>query len=184
MRVREPAEMSERQTDVVCSLSRATTLRPSHSSVGGDGLPNILVIVQNSLEGKLSRKTIQAQLARGHRSACNLIPWTMSQQFSDNNLAQLSGARIVRLAVHPAVQGIMELLYWYHNGELMSLSSSVDDDNMCDKGEDDDDVSSETTSESDDSEDEPLASYALLHGGRTGREFARRCGERFSLMDE
>jgi len=87
----------------------------------------------------------------------------MSQQFSDNNLAQLSGARIVRLAVHLAVQGIMELLYRYHNGELMSLSSGVDDDDMCNKGEEDDDVSSETPSESDDSEDEPNASNALLH---------------------
>ena len=123
---------------------------------GEDGLPDILAIVQSSLEGKLSRKVIQAQLARGHRSAGDLIPWTMSQQFGDNNFAQLSGARIVRVAVHPAVQGMgygsraMELLYRYYNGEMTSLSSSGNDDesdvNEGDNSSDD----SETPSESDD----------------------------------
>jgi len=129
---------------------------------GDAALPDILAIVQTSLEGKLSRKTVQAQLARGHRSAGDLIPWTMSQQFGDGNFAQLSGARVVRVAVHPAVQGMgygsraMELLYRYYNGEMVSLDGGGMSDDE-DEGSDD-----ETPSESD-SDEEPAASDALLH---------------------
>jgi N-acetyltransferase 10 len=71
-----------------------------------DSLPDILAVVQVALEGKISRKAVEAQLARGHRSAGDLIPWTIAQQFGDSNFAQLSGARIVRIAVHPSVQGM------------------------------------------------------------------------------
>lgn len=131
-----------------------------------DALPDILCIVQTSLEGKLSRKTIQAQLARGHRSAGDLIPWTMSQQFGDGNFAQLSGARVVRVAVHPAVQGMgygsraMELLFRYYNGEMVSLSSGVSDN----EEEDGNGNSDETQSESSSDDDEmPPTSNALLH---------------------
>ena len=72
-------------------------------------------------------KAVEAQLSRGHRSAGDLIPWTLSQQFGDSNFAQLSGARIVRVAVHPSVQGMgygsraMELLFRFYNGEMVSL---------------------------------------------------------------
>ena len=138
---------------------------------GGDDeaslLPDILAIVQTSLEGKLSRKAIQAQLARGHRSAGDLIPWTMSQQFGDGNFAQLSGARIVRVAVHPAVQGMgygsraMELLYRYYNGEIMSLSSGDGDES--DDGEGGDSNSEDETPSESEGEDDPKASVALLH---------------------
>ncbi|KAL7537302.1 hypothetical protein ACHAXR_008347 [Thalassiosira sp. AJA248-18] len=127
-----------------------------------DALPDILAIIQISLEGKISRKTIQAQLARGHRSAGDLIPWTMSQQFGDGNFAQLSGARVVRVAVHPGVQGMgygsraMELLFRYYNGEMVSLSGGGDEEESSD---DDDD---ETPSESEESDEEPT-SNALLH---------------------
>jgi len=127
-----------------------------------DGLPDILAIVQTSIEGKLSQKTIQAQLARGHRSAGDLIPWTMSQQFGDRNFAQLSGARVVRVAVHPAVQGMgyggraMELLFRYYNGEMVNLSGGLMSDDEGEGSSDD-----ETASESG-SDEEPV-SNALLH---------------------
>lgn len=140
-------------------------LGPTAESDGGDdALPDILAIVQTSLEGKISRKTIQAQLARGHRSAGDLIPWTMSQQFSDGNFAQLSGARIVRVAVHPAVQGLgygsraMELLYRYYNGEMVDLSGGdMNGSDSVEEGESSDD---ETPSES---EDEAPAKNELIH---------------------
>lgn len=140
-------------------------LGPTAESNGGeDALPDILAIVQTSLEGKISRKTIQAQLARGHRSAGDLIPWTMSQQFSDGNFAQLSGARIVRVAVHPEVQGLgygsraMELLYRYYNGEMVDLSGDV---NASDSEEEGESSSDETPSESED--EEPVTKNALIH---------------------
>jgi N-acetyltransferase 10 len=99
-----------------------------------DSLPDVLAVIQVALEGKISRKTVEAQLARGHRSAGDLIPWTISQQFGDSKFAQLSGARIVRLAVHPSVQGMgygsraIECLYRYYNGEMVHLVSNDDDE--------------------------------------------------------
>jgi N-acetyltransferase 10 len=94
-----------------------------------NSLPDVLCVVQVALEGKISRKVVEAQLARGHRSAGDLIPWTLSQQFGDSKFAQLSGARVVRIAVHPSVQGMgygsraMELLYRFYNGEMISIAN-------------------------------------------------------------
>ena len=98
-----------------------------------NSLPDVLAVIQVALEGKISRKTVEAQLARGHRSAGDLIPWTIAQQFGDSKFAQLSGARIVRLAVHPSVQGMgygsraIESLYRYYNGEMVSLVDNDDE---------------------------------------------------------
>lgn len=116
-----------------------------------DSLPDILAVVQVALEGQISKKAVQAQLARGHRSAGDLIPWTISQQFGDSNFAQLSGARIVRVAVHPSLQSMgygsraIELLYRYYNGEIFSFSK----DQEYSSDEDDDDKSVESDSSSD-----------------------------------
>jgi len=33
----------------------------------------------------------------------DLIPWTVGQQFQDSEFPSLSGARVVRIAVHPEV---------------------------------------------------------------------------------
>ena len=41
----------------------------------------------------------QAALRRGVKSAGDLIPWTVAQQFQDHKFASLSGARVVRIAV-------------------------------------------------------------------------------------
>jgi len=105
-----------------------------------NSLPDILAVIQVALEGKISRKAVEAQLARGHRAAGDLIPWTISQQFGDSNFAQLSGARIVRVAVHPSVQGMgygsraVELLYRFYNGEMVSLVSNNEDEEDEDTG--------------------------------------------------
>lgn len=106
-----------------------------------ESLPDILAVVQVALEGKISKKSVEAQLARGHRSAGDLIPWTIAQQFGDSKFAQLSGARIVRIATHPSVQGMgygsraIELLYRFYNGEIISLDNAeVSDDESEEKG--------------------------------------------------
>jgi len=97
-------------------------------------LPDILAVVQIALEGKISRKQVEAQLMRGQRSAGDLIPWTISQQYGDSKFAQLSGARVVRVAVHPSVQNMgygsraIELIYRYYNGQIFSLNKSLDED--------------------------------------------------------
>ena len=125
-----------------------------------NSLPDILAVVQVALEGQISRKAVEAQLARGHRSAGDLIPWTLAQQFGDSKFAQLSGARIVRIAVHPSVQGMgygsraVELLFRYYNGEIVSLANHDDEDVSSDE-DDDNQEDNETEAESIDDDDVP-----------------------------
>lgn len=120
-----------------------------------NSLPDVLAVVQVALEGKISRKAVEAQLARGHRSAGDLIPWTISQQFGDSKFAQLSGARIVRIAVHPSVQGMgygsraTELLYRFYNGEMVSLTNPTEGDDEASEEE------AESESEENEGDDEP-----------------------------
>lgn len=56
---------------------------------------------QVALEGEISEESIRHSLRRGVRQAGDLIPWTISQQFQDDDFGKLSGARIVRIATHP-----------------------------------------------------------------------------------
>ena len=51
-------------------------LGDNHEGSNSDDLPDILAVLQVALEGKISRKQVEAQLMRGQRSAGDLIPWT------------------------------------------------------------------------------------------------------------
>ena len=135
-----------------------------------DCLPDILAVVQVALEGKVSRKSVEAQLARGHRSAGDMIPWTVSQQFGDSKFAGLSGARVVRIATHPSLQGMgygsraVELLYRFYNGEMVNLGGGDDDED--DENEDDDDE--------DDEDDDDEGGEVLKVKGIQGERLAPR----------
>lgn len=101
-------------------------LLPPMDTAAASGLPEILAVVQVALEGSLSRQVILNSFARGKREAGDLIPWTVSQQFQEDEFASLSGARIVRIAVHPEMQGMgygsraLQLLERFYRGELIS----------------------------------------------------------------
>lgn len=90
----------------------------------------------------------------------------MSQQFGDGNFAQLSGARVVRVAVHPEVQGLgygsraMELLYRYYNGEMVDLSGGDEDSS---DSENEGEGSSDETPSGSEEENEPATKSALIH---------------------
>lgn len=75
-----------------------------------DTLPEILVVIQVSLEGQISSATVSDSLSRGRKAAGDLIPWNISEQFSDTDFPKLAGARIVRIATHPNYQRVRFLL--------------------------------------------------------------------------
>lgn len=60
----------------------------------------------------------------------DMIPWTVSQQYQDGEFASLSGARVVRIAVHPDMgragygTRALDLIRRYFQGELASLVKS------------------------------------------------------------
>jgi N-acetyltransferase 10 len=58
-------------------------------------------VVQVALEGRISAQVAANSLARGDLGQGDLIPWTIGQQFQDAEFPRLSGARVVRIAVHP-----------------------------------------------------------------------------------
>lgn len=96
-------------------------------SGGASGLPEVLCVLQVCLEGAVSRDSIMDGLSRGRRAAGDLIPWTVAQQFQDSRFAELSGARVVRIATHPDYQRMgygaraLQLLHQYYENKLPSL---------------------------------------------------------------
>ena len=64
----------------------------------GVTLPDVLCVIQVCFEGQIEKETVRKELSKGNRSAGDLIPWTVAQQFLDSDFSQLSGARIVRIA--------------------------------------------------------------------------------------
>lgn len=97
------------------------------------GLPEPLCVVQVALEGNISRGAVLNSLSRGTREAGDLIPWLVAQQFQDADFASLSGARVVRIAVHPdyARMGYgaraLQALEAFYSGQLLDVDNVRDD---------------------------------------------------------
>eukprot|EP00605_Chrysophyceae_sp_TOSAG23-4_P000990 GSChrysophyteH1.ASY1.ANO1.1090.1 assembled CDS len=89
-------------------------------------IPDVLCVVQIAFEGRISQKSVQAEISKGNKANGDLIPWTVSQQFGDIEFPGLSGARIVRVATHPDVQSMgygsraIDLLIQYFQGAFSS----------------------------------------------------------------
>ena len=63
-----------------------------------------------------------------------MIPWTVSEQFQDDNFGLLNGIRIVRIATHPSAQGrgygsrALDLLIKYYEGQLTDADTKLTDE--------------------------------------------------------
>ncbi|XP_039031009.1 RNA cytidine acetyltransferase 1-like isoform X2 [Hibiscus syriacus] len=91
-------------------------------------LPDILCVIQVSLEGQISRKSAIKSLSDGYQPHGDQIPWKFCEQFRDPDFPSLSGARIVRIATHPSAMRLgygsaaVELFARYYEGRLTSFS--------------------------------------------------------------
>lgn len=56
----------------------------------GVTLPDVLCVIQVCFEGQIEKETVRKELSKGNRSAGDLIPWTVAQQFLDSDFSQLS----------------------------------------------------------------------------------------------
>ncbi|XP_073514881.1 RNA cytidine acetyltransferase [Phyllobates terribilis] len=96
-----------------------------------NALPEVLAVIQVSLEGEISRQSIMNSLSRGKKASGDLIPWTVSEQYQDPDFGSLSGGRVVRIAVHPDYQGMgygsraLQLLQMYYEGQFPGLEENV-----------------------------------------------------------
>jgi N-acetyltransferase 10 len=66
-------------------------------------VPEVYVAIQIALEGRIGSQKELFASAGNLRPAGDMIPWTLSTQFSDTDFGQLNGIRIVRIAVHPSL---------------------------------------------------------------------------------
>ncbi|XP_055535275.1 RNA cytidine acetyltransferase [Wyeomyia smithii] len=111
-----------------------------------DELPEILVVIQVCLEGQISFQSVQNSLARGMKSAGDLIPWNIAEQYGDSHFPKLSGARIVRIATHPNYQRMgygkraLQLLRKYYEGNCSSISGDQEEQPNGIQGIDDDEI--------------------------------------------
>lgn len=92
-------------------------------------LPDVLCALQVAYEGAITQEIVQEGLTRGVKPSGDLIPWTLSEQFQEPELAKLSGVRVVRIATHPDVQkmgygskALKDLIRFYQH-ELVAVSS-------------------------------------------------------------
>ncbi|KAF9609215.1 hypothetical protein IFM89_014409 [Coptis chinensis] len=93
-----------------------------------NNLPDILCVIQVCLEGRISSKSASKSLSEGHQPHGDQIPWKFCEQFQDTVFPTLSGARIVRIAVHPSAMRLgygstaVELLTRYYEGQLTPIT--------------------------------------------------------------
>lgn len=94
-------------------------------------LPEVLCVIQICLEGHVSRDSVVSGLSRGKRASGDLIPWTVAQQYQDQDFPSLCGARIVRIATHPDYQSMgygtraVQLLKDYYEFRITNLNEEV-----------------------------------------------------------
>lgn len=93
-------------------------------------LPEVLVIIHVSLEGQIPSSSSTDSFSANKRPSADIIPWTVSHEFSDSEFSQLCGARIVRIATHPDYQGMgygskaLQLLKDYYELKIPNLNEN------------------------------------------------------------
>ncbi|XP_066383402.1 RNA cytidine acetyltransferase 1-like isoform X1 [Miscanthus floridulus] len=96
-------------------------------------LPDILCVIQVCLEGQISRKSAMKSLSEGRSPSGDQIPWKFCEQFQDNVFPSLSGARIVRIAVHPSAlrlgygSAAVDLLTRYYEGQMIKFDDDEEE---------------------------------------------------------
>ncbi|KAL0578886.1 N-acetyltransferase 10 [Marasmius crinis-equi] len=90
-------------------------------------LPTPLAVIQVALEGRISKDAIMDGLSRGLRAGGDMIPWLVAQQYQEGRFAELSGARVVRVAVDPEMSSMgygsraLQALNEFYSGDYINL---------------------------------------------------------------
>jgi len=69
-------------------------------------VPDIIGALHISYEGKISKKFSEKILTKIIKTKGDLIPWVISKNFMDSSFTEMSGLRIIRIAVHPDIQNM------------------------------------------------------------------------------
>ena len=100
-------------------------------------VPEVYVAIQIAIEGKIDTNSTTTG---GLRPSGDMIPWTLSQQFSDTDFGQLNGIRIVRVAVHPQLarmgygsEAIRQISQYATHPYIGKVSGGGDDEKVREK---------------------------------------------------
>ncbi|KAL0211923.1 hypothetical protein RCL1_005549 [Eukaryota sp. TZLM3-RCL] len=85
---------------------RLLVLMPTITRETRPDTANIIAVLHVALEGQINKEEVHNQLVKGERKDGDLIPWTLARNFLAEDFPQLSGLRVVRLAVHPSLMGL------------------------------------------------------------------------------
>lgn len=113
---------------------------------GMTALPAVLSVIQVCMEGGIPASVSHACKSRGERPSGDLVPWSLTSQFLDTRLSELTGARIVRVATHPDYQSMgygsraISLLNDYYRGKHITFDDEHNSTCKGDEGDDDENV--------------------------------------------
>ena len=91
------------------------------------GLPDVYCAIQACEEGGISKDVILTNNKRGLKPSGDLIPWTISDHYQDQEFAHMTSIRIVRIACHPDCQRMgygtkaLQLLSQYYEGKFIKI---------------------------------------------------------------
>ena len=103
------------------------------------GLPDIYCAIQVCEEGGISKDVILTNNKRGLKPSGDLIPWTISDHYQDQEFAHMTSIRVVRIACHPNCQRMgygskaLELLSQYYEGKFIKLDEEEENEESLDE---------------------------------------------------
>jgi N-acetyltransferase 10 len=93
----------------------------------GKSIPDIYAAIQTCEEGGIDKTVILNNNKRGQKPAGDLIPWTISEHYQDNEFPKMTGIRVVRIATHPDCHRMgygtraLDLLSEFYEGKMINL---------------------------------------------------------------
>ena len=95
------------------------------------GIPEIYAAIQICEEGGIGKDIVANNSKRGYKPSGDLIPWTISENYQDNEFPNLLGVRIVRIATHPDAMRMgygtkaLHILSEFYEGKIVNLNEIV-----------------------------------------------------------
>ena len=99
------------------------------------GLPDVYCAIQVCEEGGISKDVILTNNKRGLKPSGDLIPWTISDHYQDQEFAHMTSIRVVRIACHPDCQRMgygtkaLQLLSQYYEGKFIKIDADENEEN-------------------------------------------------------
>ena len=106
------------------------------------GLPDVYCAIQVCEEGGISKDVILTNNKRGLKPSGDLIPWTISDHYQDQEFAHMTSIRIVRIACHPDCQRMgygskaLQLLSQYYEGKFIKIDIDEEEEENNDDNKD------------------------------------------------